>query len=53
MQNDKMIIGPPRSYNDCFKWIMSCVEDEIIVGENNGYPSMQACVECHEIILYK
>ena len=51
MQDDKMVIGPARSYIDCFKWIMSCVEDEITASKKNDYPGVQSCVECHEIVL--
>lgn len=50
LQNEEIVKGPPRSYTDCFEWIMSCVDDEIGMKDTQ---LVQACIECHKIIFYR
>lgn len=47
------IYGPPKSFVDCFKIIMSFVKDEHASSiKNNCTSSVGTCLACHEILEY-
>ena len=49
------VLGLPRSYNECFKDIMKCIEDEIYLANQRGDDAtkiIKTCLNCHKIILF-
>ena len=48
------VLGLPRSYTDCFRDIIRCIEDEIYLANQRDGDSgtIKNCLECNKIIPY-